>query len=243
MQHCTRSIATASVLALATIAAPQAMAEPPTVLSALGLDSPDGVAAKTSLFYAGFSDTGVGNATTGATFRVPELTCGATDEGFVTTLYAISEEGDFLAGPDLFSYCDDGEFVLDGHVTTSGGQIPIWQTLEPGDKVRLSIAKRSEGSSTHDVTFSSLTRDWTSTLPTNSPIDRIEITHRRMSLDGVSLPPPAYGRIRFSNVIFDDVPLDSADATRTKLVDGDGDVLINARRVGAESFRLVSRAD
>ena len=107
--------------------------------------------------------TGVGAATTAATFRVPELTCTDTDEGFVTTVYAISEEGEFLAGPDLFSYCEDGEFVLSGHVTTSGGQIPIWQTMEPGDKVRLSITEHAEGTSTHDVAFSSLTRGWTST--------------------------------------------------------------------------------
>ena len=64
--------------------------------------------AGTSLFYAGFSKTGVGAAETSATFRVPELTCTAVDEGYVITVWAISEDGEFLAGPDLFVYCSDG---------------------------------------------------------------------------------------------------------------------------------------
>lgn len=240
MRRSTHVFAIGTSLIIAALAAPHATADPSADVAPLGLGSATGVAA-TSEFYAGFSKTGVGDAMTAATFRVPELVCTDTDEGYVTTVYAITADGEFLAGPDLFSYCEDGEFVLNGRITTSGGQIPIWQEMEPGDKVRLSIAKRSEGPSTHDVAFSSLTRGWASTLPTNSAIDRIEIAHRRMSIGGVTIPPPDYGRVRFTDVVFDDVPLGEAGATRTKLVDADGNVLINARKFGEDNFRLVSK--
>lgn len=245
-RHASLAVGTLALVALtasAAVAAPPTTAPDTADVAALGIGpGADQLAvAEESLFFAGFSDVEVGDTTTSAEFKVPELSCGEVDEGMVTTLWAISEEGDFLAGPDLFTYCSGGEYFLSGHVTTSGGQIPIWQDLQPGDTVQMSITKLASGPSTHDVSFTSLTRGWASTLPTNSPIERIEIGHRRMSLDGVSIPVPDYGRERFKNVVFDDVPLDQADATRWKLVDEEGTVLIKAKRGGDHRFRLISK--
>ena len=45
-----------------------------------------------------------------------------------------------------------------------------------------------------------------------------------MSLDGTRLEPPAYGVFRFTDVVFDDVPLNESDAKRTDLVDDYGRV-------------------
>lgn len=241
MHRTTRTMAIASAMALAALAAVStpAVADDGEDVAALGLDDTSRATAR-SPFYAGYADTGVGSANTRADFRVPELACTDVDEGVVITLWAISEEGDFLAGPDLFMYCSDGEFVLDGHVTTSGGQIPIFQELVPGDIVRMSIKPLSEGPSTHEVAFENLTRGWTSVLPTNSPIERIEIAHRRMSLAGVSIEPPAYGRFRFSNVRFEGDRLTDADAQRYRMVDEQDDVIVNARGPRGDNFKLLS---
>lgn len=245
MHRSTRTLAIGSAMALAALGAvtTPAVADDGADVAALGLDGSDRATAR-SPFYAGYADTGVGSATTRADFQVPEFACGDTDEGVVTTLWAISEDGDFLAGPDLFMYCEGGEYVLSGHVTTSGGQIPIWQTLEPGDMVRLSIKPLPEGStSTHEIAFTNLTRDWTSFLPTNSPIDRIEVAHRRMSLGGTSIELPAYGKFRFSNVRFDNVRLIDADAQRYRMVDDEDNVLINARNPKGDNFKPVTKFD
>lgn len=243
MHRSTRTIAIGSAMALAALAAvtTPAVADDGAQVAALGLGGTDRATAR-SPFFAGYADTGVGSATTRADFRVPEFACGDTDAGVVTTLWAIDEEGNFLAGPDLFMYCENGEYVLSGHVTTSGGQIPIWQTLEPGDMVRLSIEPLPEGStSTHEIAFTNLTRDWTSSLPTNSPIERIEVAHRRMSLGGTSIEPPDYGKFHFSNVRFDNVRLIHADAQRYRMVDAEDNLLINARNPHGDNFKLISK--
>jgi hypothetical protein len=232
------SVVVGSLAALVLTAVPAGAETAPSV-SADGLGAA-AHAAKTSEFYAGYAGRGVGDAVTSASFRVPEFDCTAGDAGIVTTVYAISAKGEFLAGADLYLYCVDGEFAMDGHITTSGGQIPIWQELEPGDVVQMSIAAHAQGTSTHDVSFTNTSREWTSSLPTNSPVTRIEVAQRRMSLDGVSLPVPAYGKFRFNKVVFDDVPVAKASATRVSLVDADGNKLIRTGKAHRKHFKLTS---
>jgi len=244
MHRTTKSVAAGSALVLIALAAPQATAADTADVDPLGRDgSAREVAVEaTSTFYAGYAKTGVGEATTAASFKVPELTCGETDEGFVTTVYAISADGGFLAGSDLFSFCESGAYEFNGRLTTSGGQLPFFYDLVPGDTVRLTIDEHAVGTSTHDIVFQNLTRGTEILLPTNSPIDRIEIAHRRMSIGGVSIPPPDYGRIKFSDVVFDGVPFADADAERTRLVNDEGEVLIAPRRgPGIGDFRLISK--
>src|SRR3954452_13224261 len=90
-----------AALAITAVAAPSAMATAPDGAAALGLGADARVQA-TSPFYAGYADQGVGSDVTRADFRVPQLTCDGADNGIAITLYAISEEGEFLAGSDLF---------------------------------------------------------------------------------------------------------------------------------------------
>lgn len=220
-------IATITVAALGAYPLAPAFADAPAV-------------AAVGPFFAGYADTGVGqDGATAGVFRVPDFACGADEEGIALEVYAISEDGEFLAGTDLFASCQDGTQHLDGHITTSGGQIPIWQELEPGDRIKLSITKIAQAPSTHTIAFENLDRGWVSSLPTNSPIDRIEIGFRRMSLDGVKIPPPAF-TTKVKGVTFDDVRLDRADATRYRLVDDAGETLVKVSKPKRAKFRVVS---
>lgn len=220
-------------LVLAATAAPAHAAAPGEATADL---APAAVAAVSESYTGYLKDgEGIGSGQTSGVFRVPDLTCGAEDEGFVLTTYAFDAEDYFLAGSDLFVSCQSGSPVYDGHVTTSGGQIPVWQEMEPGDKIRLSINKRAEGPSTHDVVFESLTRGWSSSLPTNSAVDRIEVGFRRMSIGGVRIPPPAY-KTKVKSVQFDGVGLGRADATKVRLVDDTGERLNVVRDPQKKSY-------
>lgn len=209
--------------------------------------SPDGTYVL-SPFFAGHVWTG-GDAdeTTTAEFQAHKWEC-SEDEGVLASILTYDDMGAFNGGPGIFQYCLGGEKTYDAvFLDWSLGTVDIVEEVASGDRVVMTVT-RAGGVPTYSM--ENLTAGWSaSTQGTGDYANSmVETGDAAIALNGVAVPPPAFGRDAVKRVQFDGVDLSAADTKKSQMVAADGTTILERatkyrKALPDERFSLINKSN
>lgn len=206
--------------------------------------SPDGTEAR-SEFFAGHVVSAEDATVNEGVFQIHTWECGAEDDGVLSSILTFDDAGFFNGGPGIFMFCLDGAQSYEPvFLDATFGQEPITKPVAAGDRVKMT-ATREGGVATY--TMENLTQGWTeSTEGTGDFVNAtVQTGDNAITLFGLPVEPPAFGRDPVMHVIFDGTRLSASDSVKVQMVDAQDDVLERATKYRAilpdQRFSLINK--
>lgn len=153
--------------------------------------------------YAAGAPTGTAVTSAFAGFKVPTVTCGATESSGVLPMVEIfNSKGASYAAGGVYVVCDNGKLVYGSYIAINGFSPSLSFTAAAGDKITVAV-KQTSGGATVTVRDLSHGKSQTYTLLGSSfggSDDTSNIGDSAVTLNGVNVPNPQFGAISFSRV-------------------------------------------